>query len=50
MDWKTWKYGKTFSSQGKVQGILNRLEKLGILLEVLESQEFYPKYWKSGGI
>ena len=29
-DWKTWKNGKAFSSQGKKsQGILNRLEKSG---------------------
>ena len=28
-DWKTWKMGRHFSSQGKSQGILNRLEKSG---------------------
>ena len=39
-DWKTWKNGKAFSSQG----ILNRLEKLG------KVRENHSKYWKTRGI
>ena len=32
-DWKTWENGKAFSSQGKGQGILNRLEKSGKIIQ-----------------
>ena len=40
-DWKTWKIGKAFSSQGKSQETLNRLKKSGKSNKILK---------KSGGI
>ena len=36
MDRKTWKNWKTFSTQGKSQGIFKRLESQGILPKILE--------------
>ena len=51
VDWKTWEKGKTFSSQGKSQRILNRLEKSrNFTQNTGKVREIYPKYWKSEGI
>ena len=35
-DWKTWRNGKAFSSQGKVRKFLQDWKSQGILLKILE--------------
>ena len=50
-NWKIWKNGQAFSSHGKRQGILQRLEKSMNLPKLLEKKntEKLKKYWKSRG-
>ena len=43
MDWKTWKNGKTFSSQGKIREFWTDWKSQGILPKILENGGILPK-------
>ena len=44
MDWKTWKNGKTFSSQGKVREFWTDWKRQGILPNILEKSGNFSQF------